>query len=88
MPDGASVEIIYLHRYEYRTRNEDGTWNGPEIRYSNPTDDEHWARIRHEECHDVEFEWNRKFEGIWGYSWKNCVLIRRETYTATFEEEI
>lgn len=82
------TEVEYLHRFEYRSRNKDGTWTDVEIRYHNRTVSEDWVRRRHLECKDVEFIWDKEFEGIWGYSYKNCVLVRRETVTFVAETEL
>lgn len=82
------AQVTYLHRYDYRERNEYGTWTEPETRYHNEADDEQRARHRHEECKDVEHKWDHEFEGSWGYSWKNCHLVRRTRIVTVLEEEI
>jgi hypothetical protein len=77
---------LFLHRYEYRTQDEHGVWSEPEIRYANPTESEAWARLRHESCKDVDHEFGRKFEGSYGYSWRNCKLVKRTIVTTTIED--
>lgn len=81
-------EVTYVHRYEYTTRNADGTWTEPVIRYANETSFEESARARHEECKDYECLWTHKFEGTWGYRWRNCVLVKRVVQVVVTEHEI
>jgi hypothetical protein len=83
-----TTETEYLHRYEYRYRKGNGQWSEPEIRYHNRTTDHAQAVRRHEECQDVEYKWVRKFEGIYGYSWKNCQLVERQTRVEVCEYEL
>jgi hypothetical protein len=78
---------LYLHRFEYRTLDKNGKWSEPEIRYHNATYSEKTAEYRHQTCTDGEYDYNGyKSEGIYGYSWKNCKLVKR-TINITVEEE-
>lgn len=83
---GTVTTELFLHRYEYRTLDEHGVWSEPETRYANPTESEAWARKRHAECKDVDHRFNRKFEGHYGYSWRNCKLVKRTVVTTTIED--
>ncbi len=82
------VEVTYLHRFEYRWQDEGGNWSEPEIRYHNPTTSADVALHRHTSCKDFYTEFGREFEGVYGYSWTNDVLVKRTVITRTTEEKI
>lgn len=73
----ASPTITYEHEYDYSYMNEDGSWSEPEVRYTNATQSRECAEIRHESCRDYECVFGHKFEGIYGYRWANCRLVKR-----------
>jgi hypothetical protein len=85
--ESPTVEVTWVHRYEYQSRNADGTWTEPEIRYHNLTESESQARRRHAECAPYETVFDREFEGIFGYRWSNDVLVKRTVIALTIEEE-
>jgi len=88
----ASQELVeYVHRYEYSTKDAEGNWSEPEVRYHNPTSSEEHARRRHEECRDVEFplySHENRERGIYGYAHRNDVLVKRITVTTVTEEAL
>jgi hypothetical protein len=71
------VVVSYYHATECRTLDEHGKWSEPVIYEMNPDSDLAYAKRRHEECKDMEHEFGRKFEGSYGYSYKNCKLMKR-----------
>lgn len=81
-----TVEVEYVHEFDYYTQNQDGSWNEPVVRYHNPSHSEKVVRHRHEECQDVVYEFGHLFEGIYGYAWRNCRLVKR-VITHTVETE-
>jgi len=83
-----TVEETYLHKYDHYWRDAEGNWIGPEVRYHDESTSEAEARALHMECNDVEYTWDTEFEGIWGYRWVNCRLVKKTVLTVTEIEPI